>query len=87
MCLECEKKQANLVGVHSDGGKHANSKRLTLLEIKQNLLLVRHSCTTVTRVRDTLVLKYGGGGVVHNSCTIVVYGEYSWKEPSEFRQG
>lgn len=27
MCLECEKKQANPVGVHSDWGKHANSKQ------------------------------------------------------------
>lgn len=27
MCLECEKKQANSAGVHSERGKHANSKQ------------------------------------------------------------
>lgn len=27
MCLECERKQANPVGFHSDWGKHANSKQ------------------------------------------------------------
>lgn len=62
-----------------------NRQSLTLLEIKQDLLLVRHKSQPL-HCGDSCDgysgLKYGGGGLVYNSCTIVVYREYFWKEPS-----